>query len=127
MKLRSILVLPLMYFAVAFACQAQQGPSPTPTVVLSWTQSTSAGVLRNCIYRGTDGPSQYTLPAIFCSATPITTYTDTNVTRGQAYRYAVTSQTGTLGSIAESQYSSEVAVTVPPVPNAPTGTTAVIK
>jgi fibronectin type 3 domain-containing protein len=103
----------LLCFASSLAC-GQNGPTQ-PSVMLAWTQSDSPGVTANCVYRGTASKT-YALPALFCSATPIVTYTDTMVTRGTTYYYAVTAQFGK----AESAYSNEVAALVP-VMDPPTG------
>ncbi len=96
----------------AYSC-GQNGPT-TPSVALTWTQSTSTGVTANCIYRGTVAGT-YTLPALYCSTAPITSYTDTTVVRGSAYHYAVTAQVGTE----ESAYSNDAAAAVPAI-NPPT-------
>lgn len=113
MKLRSIAALPFLYFALAFSCNAQNGPTQ-PSVVLTWTQSVSAGVTRNCVYRGA-ASGGYSLPAIFCSPAPIITYTDTTVVRGQSYHYAVTA--GIDGT--EGAYSNDVIAAIPLAPAAP--------
>jgi fibronectin type 3 domain-containing protein len=116
MKLRTI-VLPVALLAVAFSCNAQNGPTQ-PSVALSWTQSVGSTnpIAKNCVYRGT-ATGVYAKPAMFCSAAPSTAYTDTTVVRGTQYFYAVTAQDN---KGAESDYSSELAVTSPKI-NPPTG------
>lgn len=124
MKLRS--VLPFALLLLAAACNAQNGPTAASTVTLSWTQSTAPGVTHNCVYRG-NSAGVYTLPALFCSDTPVTTYTDTSVTPGTSYHYAVTAQVGAIGSIAESPYSSDAVAVMPKIPGAPSAVIVVIK
>jgi len=113
MKLR-VLSLPILFFAMIFSCQAQNGPTQ-PSVLLTWQQSTSAGITANCVYRGTTA-GVYTLPAIFCSTAPITSYKDTTVQRGQTYQYAVTAK----ASATEGPYSNNVQAVIPQAPTAPT-------
>jgi fibronectin type 3 domain-containing protein len=98
--------------ATSFSC-AQNGPTPA-SVMLSWTQSPTPGVTKNCIYRGTVSGS-YVLPGTCIPAT--TTYTDNSVTAGTTYYYAVTAQVGS----AESAYSTPAQAIVPANPAAPTG------
>jgi fibronectin type 3 domain-containing protein len=100
-------------FASSFAC-SQNGPTAA-SVVLTWNQSTTAGVTANCVYRGTSS-GQYKIPALFCSTAPITSYTDLSVQRGTTYFYAVTAQVGPT----ESGYSNEVSAMPIPV-NPPSG------
>jgi len=98
------------------ACPAQNGPT-MPSVVLTWTQSSSTGVTKNCIYRGTVAGTYGT--AISCI--PVgTTYTDSGPVAGTTYFYAVTAQVGS----AESAYSLPAQVVVPANPNAPTNLNA---
>jgi hypothetical protein len=100
-------------FCCAYSC-GQNGPTP-PSVVLTWTQSTGPGTITaNCVYRGATA-GNYTLPALFCSTTPITTYTDTTVTRGTTYNYAVTAKVGAT----EGGYSNNAAAAVPLAPAPP--------
>lgn len=106
--MRLIRALPLLFWLV-WSCNAQNGPTQ-PSVVLSWTQSTTTGVTGNCVYRGTVSGT-YTMPAIFCSTTPATIYTDSTVTRGSTYFYAVTAKLGP----SESGYSNEVKAAVPTI------------
>lgn len=116
MKLR-LFTLPFLLLACLYSCHAQNGPT-SPSVTLSWVQSTgnTNPIAKNCIYRGS-AIGTYSLPALFCSTAPITTFKDTTVTRGSTFHYAVTAQ-DTLG--AESAFSLDVAAT-PPIINAPTG------
>ena len=101
----------------AFSCQAQNGPS-SPSVSLNWTQSTTAGVTANCVYRGS-AAGKYDMPAIFCSTAPITSYKDTTVWRSMTYHYAVTAQIGST----EGGFSNDVIASVPIAPAAPALTT----
>lgn len=118
MKLRST-ALPTIVtvLALAFSCNAQNGPTQ-PSVTLTWTQSTGSTnpISKNCVYRGT-ATGVYSLPALFCSTSPVTTYKDTTVVRGTQYFYVVTAQ-DTTG--AESGYSNEVGAKSPVI-NSPTG------
>jgi fibronectin type 3 domain-containing protein len=58
-------------------------------VVLTWVQSSTAGVVQNKIYRST-GVGAYSLLAV---VSPSTTYTDKNMTKGTTYNYRVTAFT----------------------------------
>jgi fibronectin type 3 domain-containing protein len=109
---RIAFALAVMFTSVGATCQ--NGPT-APSVQLTWTQGTpSASITANCVYRGTVAGT-YALPAIYCSTTPITTYTDITVTRGTTYHYAVTAKAGTT----ESGYSNDASATVPTAPGAP--------
>ena len=112
--MRLLRVIPFLFFAF-YSCHSQTGPTQ-PSVALSWTQSTSAGVTAHCVYRGAVSGT-YTIPALFCSTAPITTYTDSTAAAATTYWYAVTAKVGS----AESAYSSPLQVIVPANPNAPTG------
>jgi hypothetical protein len=116
MKLHSAL-LPVGLLLMAFSCNAQNGPTP-PAINLSWVQSIGSTnpIAKNCVYRGTSS-LVYTLPALFCSTAPVTSYNDTAVSRGTTYFYALTA-IDTKG--AESAYSVELKVTSPII-NSPTG------
>lgn len=103
--MRVLRVLPLL-FTLMYSCHAQNGPTQ-PSVQLSWTQSATPGVTANCVYRGT-ATKVYTMPALFCSTAPVTTFTDNTVVRGTTYFYAVTAQVGKI----ESQFSNEATAPV---------------
>lgn len=126
--MKKLIILPTSILLMAFACQGQNGPTPVPppSVTLTWVQSGTVGVTKNCVYRGAVA-GVYTLPAIFCSATPVLTYTDTGVARGGSYHYAVTAQTGANGQIIESQYSGDVVAVVPAGVSAPSAVIVVVK
>lgn len=109
-KILSILAFSLL--SISATCQ--NGPTK-PSVSLSWAQSTATGVTANCIYRGS-AAGTYSLPALFCSTAPITSYTDTTVSPGTVYHYAVTAQVSTT----ESQFSNDGLADVPALPAAPT-------
>jgi fibronectin type 3 domain-containing protein len=114
----SIAVGIFVLFATSWSC-GQNGPSPA-SQALVWTQSDSIGVLAatsNCVYRGATA-GNYTLPALYCSTTPITTYTDLTVVAGTTYHWAVTARDA-AGK--ESQYSNDFVATIPPNPDAPSG------
>jgi hypothetical protein len=97
----------------AYSC-GQNGPTP-PSVTLNWTQSTGPGTITaNCVYRGSV-VGTYTLPAIFCSTAPVTTYTDLTVTRGTTYHYAVTAKAGAT----EGGYSNDATAAIPVAPAPP--------
>jgi len=68
------------------------------SVLLKWKQSRTKGVTRNCVYYLHPPSGQPQL--IYCSTTPITTYTDGAVLPGHTYHYGVTS----LKGIEESKY-----------------------
>ena len=116
--MKKLLCLPILILLCAFSCHAQNGPT-VPSVVLSWTQSTTTGVTGNCVYRSLGSGTTPAPPAIFCSTTAITTYTDTTVTVGDVYVYAVTA----LANGAESAYSATF--TTPAIPADPNAVTSV--
>lgn len=108
MRIAKVIPLIYMLFAAVYSC-GQNGPTK-PSVVLSWTQSITPGITANCIYRGSVS-GQYTIPALYCSTTPIVTYTDATVARGGTYYYAMTARLNAI----ESGYSNEVAAAVPTI------------
>lgn len=112
--MKKLIILPFSIFLLAFACQGQNGPTVVtpPSVTLTWVQSGTPGVTKNCVYRGAV-VGVYGMPAVFCSAGPVVSWVDSGVARGMTYHYAVTAQTGTGAAVIESQYSVDVAVTVP--------------
>jgi hypothetical protein len=79
-------------------------------VVLTWTASTSSGVIGYNIYRGTKSGGESSTPL---NSTPVstTTFTDENVTAGTEYFYIVTSVTSDGGT--QSAASPETDATVP--------------
>jgi fibronectin type 3 domain-containing protein len=76
-------------------------------VSLSWTSSTSAGVVGYNLYRGTVSGGPYTQ---IVSRDSAPTYSDNTVVGGQTYFYVVTSVDG---SGAESVYSNQAQAVVP--------------
>ncbi|MGD0124662.1 MAG: choice-of-anchor D domain-containing protein [Terriglobia bacterium] len=78
-------------------------------VILSWTASTTPGVLGYDVYRGTTSGGESSTPL---NSSPINgiTFTDSNVTAGQAYYYVITTVNS---NDAQSASSSETSVTVP--------------
>jgi len=62
------------------------------SVLLKWKQSHTKGVTRNCVYYL--HPPRGKPQLIYCSTTPITTYTDGAVLPGHTYHYGVTSLKG---------------------------------
>ena len=103
-------------------------PPPAPTglgatagnavVNLTWTQSTGANITQNNVYRSTTGSGgPYNLLA---SLAATTTYSDTAVTNGSTYYYAVTA----VNADGESALSSYAGATPQAQPSAPTGLTA---
>lgn len=109
--------LALLAAFLALPLFGQNGPTP-PSANLSWTQGGGCTVTANCIYRGATA-GVYTLPALFCSAAPITNWPDTTLVRGTTYHYGVTAKCGAT----ESAYSNDITVTSPAI-NAPTGLNA---
>jgi fibronectin type 3 domain-containing protein len=63
---------------------------------LRWTQSTTAAVTKNSIYRRTSGGSYPSTPTATINAT--TSYLDTGLTRGTTYCYVVTATAGGVES-----------------------------
>jgi hypothetical protein len=83
------------------------GTGTPPSVYLSWTASTSPGVVGYNIYRhGSSG--SYT--KINSSLDPATNYTDASVASGETYYYATTAVNS---SGEESGYSNQVEVVIP--------------
>jgi fibronectin type 3 domain-containing protein len=126
-RMKKVVFILIFIAAAAAAGQAQLAAkvqrkvipdSPTQhQVALTWTQSTTAGVTGNNVYRGAASGGPYSL--IYGSATPITAYTDTSVTGGSTYYYVVTAFIGSE----ESAYSNQFQATIPVAPAAPTGLT----
>ena len=84
------------------------GTAPQHSVSLGWNTSTSSGVAGYNIYRATVSTGPFTRINSALDATPYDT--DSTVTAGQTYYYAVTA-VSTTGS--ESGYSNQVQVTIP--------------
>ena len=84
------------------------GTAPQHSVSLGWDTSTSSGVAGYNIYRATTSTGPFTRVNSALDATPYDT--DSTVTAGQTYYYAVTAVSTTGG---ESVYSNEVQVTIP--------------
>lgn len=104
-----LLVVNLVLLTSAYSC-GQNGPSPA-SVSLAWTQCVppaGAPVTINNVYRCAGTGCTPAPPALYTSTAPITAYTDTAVTRGSSYVYAVTCTTGV-----ESGYSNTVSAIVP--------------
>ncbi len=76
-------------------------------VTLTWTDSTSPGVLEYDIYRGTKSGGPYSEIATVSGTS--TSYTDNTVSAGQTYYYVATTITGT----GESGYSNQAMANVP--------------
>jgi hypothetical protein len=96
---------------------AGSSPPPIPLsgtgthdVILSWTSSTTAGVVGYYVYRGTISEGESEAPL---NSTPIsgTTFADANVTAGATYYYVVTAVAA--DDITQSGDSNEVRATVP--------------
>ena len=81
----------------------------THDVILSWTASTTPGVVGYDVYRGTTSGGPYPTQL---NSTPIngTTYTDETVQAGQTYYYVVTA---VASDGTQSAYSNQVSATVP--------------
>jgi len=88
----------------ASACFAQN----THTATLTWSQSPSSGVTSNNVYFSTTKGGPYT--SVFSSASPITTYTVTNLAPATTYYFVVTAVCATC-SPQESAYSNEASAT----------------
>jgi len=79
-------------------------------VILTWTASTTPGVVGYNVYRGTTSGGESTTPL---NSSPIngTTYGDENVTAGAMYYYVVMSVAS--NDVTLSAASNEVSATVP--------------
>jgi hypothetical protein len=82
----------------------------THDVILSWTASTTPGVVGYNLYRGTTSGGPYPTEL---NSSPIngTTYTDATVQAGQTYYYVVTAVGS--GDVTQSADSNQVSATVP--------------
>jgi hypothetical protein len=96
---------------------AGSSPPPIPLsgtgthdVILSWTPSTTGGVIGYYVYRGTVSAGESETPL---NSAPIsgTTFADVNVTAGATYYYVVTAVAA--DDITQSGDSNEVSATVP--------------
>ena len=82
----------------------------THDVILSWTASTTPGVVGYDVYRGTTSGGPYPTEL---NSTPVngTTYTDATVQAGQTYYYVVTAVAS--DDVTQSADSNQVSATVP--------------
>jgi hypothetical protein len=82
----------------------------THDVILSWTASTTPGVVGYDVYRGTTSGGPYPTQL---NSTPVngTTYTDETVQAGQTYYYVVTAVAS--DDVTQSAYSNQTSATVP--------------
>jgi hypothetical protein len=82
----------------------------THDVILSWTASTTTGVVGYDVYRGATSGGESATPL---NSSPIngTTYTDATVQAGQTYYYVVTAMAS--NDVTQSADSNEVSATVP--------------
>jgi hypothetical protein len=82
----------------------------THDVILSWTASTTPGVVGYNVYRGTTSGGPYPTQL---NSTPIngTTYSDETVQAGQTYYYVVTAVAS--DDVTQSAYSNQTSATVP--------------
>ena len=103
---------------VAFGCTLAMAFPTVHNVALGWNQSTGVGLTGNCVYRSQTSGGPYT--QLFCSGSPTTSYTDTQVISGQTYYYVVTAVAGTQ----ESAFSNETKAVIPQSPPAPSGLTS---
>jgi fibronectin type 3 domain-containing protein len=78
------------------------------SVSLSWTASTSPGVVGYNVYRGTISGGPYAI--LNSSLVTGTSYTDTTVQTGQTYYYVATAVDGNRN---ESSYSSQASAIIP--------------
>jgi hypothetical protein len=81
--------------------------SPSHSVTLTWTASTTSGVTAYNIYRSQTTGGPYT--KLTATAVATTTYTDSSVIAGTTYYYVATALVGS----AESGYSIQASATVP--------------
>jgi hypothetical protein len=93
--------------ALGGPCVADTLPS-AHSVLLSWTASTSSGVVGHNVYRGTTAGGPYT--KLNSSLVGTTNFTDNTVQNGITYFYVVTAVNGTNG---ESGFSNMATAAVP--------------
>ena len=89
----------------------------THDVILTWTASTTPGVVGYNVYRGTTSGGESTTPlnsspvAAGCTSTTACTYTDATVVAGTTYYYTVTAVAS--NDVTQSADSNQVTATVP--------------
>jgi fibronectin type 3 domain-containing protein len=89
----------------------------THDVILSWTASTTSGVVGYNVYRGTTSGGESTTPlnsspvAAGCTSTTTCTYTDATVVTGTTYYYTVTAVAS--NDVTQSANSNQVSAPVP--------------
>jgi len=102
--LQTLTLAVFVCFSTSWSC-GQNGPTP-PRAVATWTQAvptaSSGPVTANSVYRCSPAPCVPGPPAVFTSVAAITTWTDTSISGGPSYVYAVTAHFGTV----ESPYSN---------------------
>lgn len=82
----------------------------TPSITLTWVQSTTPGVVSNNVYRGEPG-GPYT--EVFESSSPTTSYTDSQILTKTQYCYVVTAVVDGVESVFSAQACAEDAVKPP--------------
>jgi hypothetical protein len=81
-------------------------------VALSWTQTIDPVAL-NCVFKSATKGGEVITNPLFCSATPITTYTDSAVAAGDSWFYTTTAVSAKGVS---SVFSNETNAVVPLLP-----------
>jgi hypothetical protein len=112
---------------LAFVLLAMPGHTQATaySVAVSWTASTSPNISGYNVYRATaSGGESGTTPINGTSLVAGLTYTDSNVTPGTTYYYAVTAVNSTG---VQSALSAEASAAIPALPLPPSGVQAVIK
>jgi hypothetical protein len=94
--------------ALGNTCVVTGGSGTSHSVSLSWTASSSSGVVGYNVYRATVSGGPFT--KVNSALIQGTTYTDNSVVGGQTYYYAATAVNG---SSLESSYSNQVSTTIP--------------
>jgi fibronectin type 3 domain-containing protein len=118
MKRRLILICLLVLVPIVSRAQTATGggkatgggsivATPSHSVTLTWTASTTSGVTGYNVYRSSTTGGPYT--KLTATAVTGTTYTDSSVTAGTTYYYVATALVGS----SESGYSNQASATVP--------------
>jgi fibronectin type 3 domain-containing protein len=86
-----------------------QSASPSHSVTLTWTASTTSGVTGYNVYRSATTGGPYTKLTSTALGATTTTYTDSSVIAGATYYYVATALVGST----ESGYSTQASAAVP--------------
>jgi hypothetical protein len=109
-RLAALLLALVLVAACGGASLTVTPPPGSHYVVLSWTASTTPGVIGYNVYRGTTSGGPYST-RLNSSPVTATTYTDDTVQAGATYYYVATAIAS--DGVTESVYSDQASATVP--------------